>query len=437
MVEAAHKAGFNDDLEKTDPAPVAVTAPEVKPEIAAAEPEPATPAPQDAEDGYTLEEDGFVGARDLAAKLDANPALKAALPADVRNEIMANARLAEVGAAYRELFSSPAEAKIIHQTAQEHAAFAEAFSLVGQDTEKGTNAFISKLIEGSALRDADGNVVKNPDGSIRTDGTAKKFLDKVAERGIALLITKKVEALGDENVSAALDLVMESVGLRPSTAAQDADQDPVLTARKAELDAQEARIKAERETSVKEQTRQYNEALNGDLASLYDTEVGKLLGLATALDGFTKTAVEQRLEKEIRAAIKANTAYQMRRDRIRQQPAGPERRQKEVALAKEFFRDNLVRIAKPILHEAGVAVKGKVDARAAAQAARAENARSEVNGGQATQPAPRSGMTQNPAQQYQQALEAFKTQNGRAPSDDSELNIFMMLNAAKSKGFAA
>jgi len=42
-----------------------------------------------------FDEDGFVGAKDLAAKIDANEALKAALPEDMRNEIMANSRLAE------------------------------------------------------------------------------------------------------------------------------------------------------------------------------------------------------------------------------------------------------------------------------------------------------------------------------------------------------
>jgi hypothetical protein len=434
MVAAAEGKGFGKEKPAEAETPV-VTQPtsvdEKTPEEKAAE--AAAGAGQDEEEAYTLDEDGFVGAKDLAAKIEANAALKAALPEDVRNEIMANARLAEFGAAMREHFASPEEAQIISQSAQEYAGVIEAFQGVGADTQKGTTGLVQKILEMSALRNADGTPMKNDKGEYLTDGTAGKFFDTIFERKFGTLI-KKVEALGDENVTAALDLFMESVGLRPSTADKDQITDPALQARKTELDAQEARIKADSAASKQATWKAYNEAVSGDLASLYDGAVGKLLDSATALDAFTRGAVEKELESTIRNSIKTNTAYQMERKRIEAMSPTPERRQAEVALANRFFRTNLARIAKPIMEKAGIAVGKKVEARAAAQAARTENVRSEINGGAPTSVQPAGA--QNATQQREAIAAAMKAKTGRDPSE-SEINIEMMMAAARAKGIAA
>jgi hypothetical protein len=443
MVEAAKSKGFNDDLSAAPATPSTPAAEPTVAEPAKAEPAAtteATPAAQEDEPGYSLDEDGFVGAKDLAAKIEANPALKAALDQDTRNEILANARLAERGAAYEKYFASPAEAEIAVETAQTYAGFSEAFSQVSQDVEKGTTSFINKLIEGSALRDENGEIRRDEKGTILTDGTASKFLQTVGKRWLALNVVRKVEELaakGDENVKAALDLVMESVGLLPSTADKTTDSDPALAARKAELDAQEARLKAERETSTQAAQKEYTSTLNGKLQSLYETEVGSLLGLATGLDKFTRSAVEKQIETDFKAAIKNNAAYQSRRAQIRMKPASPARLAEEEALAKQFTRDNLPRIARPILREAGVAVKGKVESRQAAQAARAENARSEVNGGASLQPGARTTGSLSPQQEYAAAEASWRAANpGREPKG-SDITVHMMLQNPKLKGLAA
>lgn len=388
-------------------------------------------APQDSP--YSLDEENFTGARDLAGKIDANDALKIALPADLRNEIMANARLAERGAEYEKIFASPGEAQTVVQSAQEFAGYQEAFSMVGSDAEKGTTAMIHKLLEASALRDKDGNPQKRQDGSFVTDGTASKFLTTVANRWFGMNVVDKVKALGDENVQAALDLVMESVGMRPSTAAKTENQDPALDARKAELDAQEARLNQERQERSKADRQAFETARDTEITSAVEGEVKSLLDLATGLDEFTRTSVEEKLWDEIRSAIKSNTAYQMRRTRIQSQPMTAERRQQEVNLARQFMREHLARIARPILTKAGAIVEGKLQQRQAAQSARAQAARSEVGG--AAPPAPSAtGPNANPAQQIAQARDEFKRANGGKDPTDSELNIFMMLNHAKSRG---
>ena len=399
----------------------------------------AAPATQDTDD-YSFDEESPAGARDLAAELDAVAGLKDLLPKETRDKIMANARIAERLAPYEQIFASPEEAKVISETANEHASYAEAYSSISRDVEKGTSAFVAKLIEGSALRDADGNIRKDANGNVLTDGTAGKFLDKIFERGFALKVAKKVEALNDENVSAAFDLVMESVGLRPSTADQDQSQDPALAARKAELDAQEARIRTERQTASTEAYKQHQSAVDGESLSQFQTAMTGLLGQATALSTLEQSAVEGKINAAFSAALKrgnpASTAYYQRLDRIRQEPLSAARRGKEVALAAQFTRENLVRIAKPIFKEAGVSVGKKAEERAAAQAAREQAARSEVGGGRA--PAPAAVGTGDDAQIQARAVEAFKAANGgRAPEGEAETRIGMMLAHAKSRGIAA
>jgi hypothetical protein len=440
MVADAEAKGFGKEPVKpavAEPTTPVVADPAKKEEPAAGTEKKDAAATTTTEDApsYSLEEDGFIGARDLATKIDSNEALKAALPKDVRDEIMANARLAETLAPYRDKFSSPEEADVIIQTAQEFAGYSEAFSSISRDVEKGTTAMINKLIEGSALLDAEGKPRKDPTtGAILTDGTAGKFLSKVFERGLALNVINKVKALNDPNVEAALDLVMESVGLRASTATEDTNQDPALKAWKEALDAQEARIKAERETTAKETSTSYRTALDTDLTSLYDGERKALLDGATGLSKFERESVESRLDAAVVAARKKNVAYGERLRQIQQQPMSAERRQREVALAKQFLRENLVRIAKPILLEAGVTVGKKAEERAAAAAARAEGARSEVSGGTAT-----SAQPQNPGATYEQQRSAviadLKNKNGGKEPSDSEVSIALMMAAAARKGF--
>jgi hypothetical protein len=438
MVAAAAGKGFGVEEKKTDPEIPAVTQPtsvdEKTPEEKAAEAAAAAKTPQDEEESYTLDEDGFVGAKDLAAKIEANAALKAALPEDIRNEIMANSRLAEFGAAMREHFASPEEAKIISESAQEYAGVIEAFQGVNADVQKGTTGLVQKILEMSALRNPDGTPMKNDKGEYLTDGTAGKFFDTIFERKFAVAILQKVKALGDENVQAALDLVMESVGLRPSTADKDQITDPVLQARKTELDAQEARIRADRAEATKATWDTYDEAVKGDLADVATKGIESVLTAATALDAFTRGAVEKELESALKAAITTNTAYWMDRKKIEAMGPTAERRQKEIALAKRFLRDNLGRISRPIMEKAGIVVSKKAGERAAAQAARTESVRSEINGGAPTPIAPAGGA--NATQQREAIAAQLKAQTGKDP-DESDISIAIMMAAARSKGYAA
>src|SRR6185437_9068203 len=394
------------------------------------------------QDEYTFDEDGFTGARDLAAKIDAIEALKGALPDDLRGEIMANARIAEAMAPYREIFGSPEEAKRVAAGAQEFAGIQQIFSSIsGENVAQGTSDMINKMLELSALRDEDGNPRKRENGSYITDGTTTNFLNELYTRAFQTKFVRKIEAAiadekaknnGDSAIQAAFDLVMESAGLRPSTA-DKTQEDPTLAARKAELDQQQKAIDDQRKAAQQERVTAHTEALNTQLQSATDGAIEALLKSATGLNDFTKQATVTKLTKALKAAIRSNTAYQMEKDQLELRPVGAKRLGEEVALAKRFLRDNLARIAKPILAEAGVVITKKQAEKAAAQAAREQAARSDISGS-ATQPA--NVNPANPREAYNATRERLKQSLGREPSD-SEINVEMMMNLPGIRSRAA
>lgn len=431
MVQAAAAKGFAGT--QAQPEAAAATTPEapvVDPAAAeAAAAEAAAPVEQPATEGepehsYSLDQDGFVGARDLAAEIDGNEALKAALTPELRSKIMANARIAQEGAAFKEIFSSPEEARVISDTAKEFAGFQEAFvSITPDNVAQGTTELISKLLQASYRRDDDGNVLMR-DGKPVTDGTVGRFLAETSKRWFDHNIVQKVEAAKDESLSAALDLVMERAGLRPSTADQGQQVDPAIAAKQAELDRQLSEVRSQQEAARQESVKSYKSTLNTQLGQVWDDEMGKLLGLATGLSDFDRENVQAQLDKATRDAIRASTAYRREKDLLEMRPMGDKRRADEIALARKFLRTNLANIARPILAKAGVSVTAKAGARQEAQAAREQASRGEVRSGAAVQPMKAGQMT--PAQERASVTEALQQKLGRAP-DDSEVNQEMMI----------
>jgi len=386
-------------------------------------------------EGYNFDEDTFVGARDLAAKLDANPQLVAALPEDLRNEIMANARLAEQLAPYRGIFGSPEEAKLVAQTAQEFSGIQQIFSSIGEDVGKGTTSLLNKMLEMSALRDDEGNPRKRPDGSFITDGTTTKFLNELFDRKFNASIVKKIQDSGNEAAIAALDVVMESAGLRTSTADQG-QIEPELAARKAQLDAQQAEITRQTQAQKQEQVKNFTTARDSELQSLTTAEFDKLLAPATGLNDLTRSAVVAKLTKAVRDAVNANTSYMIEKRQLESQPMTPQRKGKEIALAARFFRNHLARIAAPVLAEAGISTSTRQASRAEAQAAREKAARGDVNGSAPATTA-KAGDTRDAVQSRQPFIDAFKSQNGGREPSDSEVNQAMMLAAWNTRRSAA
>lgn len=390
---------------------------------------------QQEEDSYSFDEDGFVGARDLAAKLDAIEALKGVLPDDLRNEILANARIAEQMSPYREIFGSPDEARVVAQAAQDYSSIQSTFQAITADNvAQGTSALLNTMLRLSAYKDENGQPRRRDDGTYITDGTTTRFLNELFDRKFNASIVKKIEASGDEAAKAALDLVMERAGLRPSTA-DNTNQDPTIAAERAKLAEERKQLSEQREADRQTAVKSYTDALNGDLNTLSQTAFDKLLSYSEkALDPVTKTVVLAKLSKAVKAAIKADSGYQIEKRALESQPMTAARRQKEVALAKRWMATKLTKVAKPILTEAGTTVTAKAAQKQEAQAARANAARGDVNGG--APGATRPTTAQTPQQQRTVVETALQQKLGRTPTDQ-EVNIEMMLNLPGIKNRAA
>lgn len=378
---------------------------------------------------YSFDEDGFTGAVDLAKKLDTIQGLDPA----VRNEILANARIAEQLAPYREIFGSPEEAKVVAQAAQDWTGVQTVFqSIAGDNVKEGTSSLINEMLKLSALRDDSGAPRRREDGTYITDGTTTRFFNEVVDRKLGHLASKYKD---DAALQAAVDLVMERAGMRPSTADNTTGQDPAIAQERARLADERKQFETQKENERKTSVKNYTEALGSDLKTTSETAFTTLLGKATGVrDDRHKASVIRDLSKAVKAAVEANPGYMLEKRGLEGRPMTAERRQQEVALAKRFLAAHLVRIATPILAAEGISLSKKAANQAATQTAREQASRGEVTGGAPGQQKPATA--QDPAAQRAQVIEAFKQKNGRAPSD-TEVLTEMMMNLPGIKNRAA
>ena len=115
--------------------------------------------------------------KELAGKIETDSALTAALDAnpELKNELFANARLAAETAQFKEVFGSPAEAKV---AAEGHAKFASISSrmLSIKDNDMATLApVMTEMLEASALRGPEGQLQYDAKGQLVTDGSVGRF----------------------------------------------------------------------------------------------------------------------------------------------------------------------------------------------------------------------------------------------------------------------
>lgn len=392
---------------------------------------PAAAGEGEEEEGYNFDEDGFTGAKDLATKLDGIENLDP----ELRNELLANARIAESLAPYRELFGSPEEAKVVAQAANEYSQAQSVFqSITPENVQQGTSDFLNLLLQMSALKDENGQPRRRENGTYITDGTTTRLLNELFDRKFNTSIVKKIEDSGDAAAIAALDVVMERAGLRASTA-DNTNVDPTIAAERAKLEADRKQFNEQQDAGRKAAVKSYNDRLNGELNTLSSGAFDKLLKSATGLDGLTKTAVITKLSKAVTSAIKADPSYQIEKRALQSQPMTEARLQKEKALANRWMNSSkFLRLAKPILSEAGITVSKKAAESKERQTARAEAARGDVGGSAPVAKPSAANMT--PQQAWNATAKALEQKLGRTPSD-SEVNIEMMLSNPKLKGRAA
>jgi len=358
---------------------------------ATAEPgEPATAEQPKTEDQQTPEAEGEadfddfapdptgIGPKDLAAKLAASPELKAAIDAnpEVRDMLFANARLAAKAKPYVDMFGSVEEAQAVQQGHQQFAQIRNLMGSVKRDDVQSTQAVINAMLDADAMRDEDGNPLKDENGQVVTAGNTGRFLRNFFGQTL-LAAEAAAKQSGDNEMLAAIDLLMERKGFRASSSAGEGEDEGL----KAERDAiaQERRQLDERKASEAQETQKAHDTRVYDqIDAALDKSVDSILERATGLTEFARKAAQRDIRAALRKAIQSSPAYQTELDAIERMPVGAKREKAHVALATRYIQAKLRNAALPILTEAGITLSKKAASQAATEAARAESARSEV-----------------------------------------------------------
>lgn len=342
-------------------------------EAAAAESTEEDPFPD-----FTLAEPTGFGPKTLAAALEADPTAAAALEKnpELKASIFANARKAERAMQYDEILGSPAEAKVV---VEGHNAF-NTVSIAMADVKDGDDASYyaatNALLAQTYVRDEDGNPVKNPDGTFQTDGTVGRYNKNVFRTQLDRLY-QEAEARNDEDAQAAIDILMERSGLRPSNAGNEEELSESLKAQKAEIDREKAALDQRRQTERQQDSDASDSRVVSSTDRVLDSSIQSILAKSSALDNFTRTKVDGDIRRGLNKAIRASNTYQAERRNIERRPLGPKREKDLIELNKRTIMEKLPSIARPILAEAGVSLAAKSTQRQSDQAAREAAARSE------------------------------------------------------------
>lgn len=352
----------------------------VKTETQATEQGQATEAEE--EDDFSPE--AALSPKSLAAKIGANVALKAALDAspDLKKELFANSRIAAKAQPLLDMFGSKEEAQIVLEG---HTAFSNIRDLLGavkRDDMASTQAVLNAMLEQDAMRDEEGNPMRDERGRLITGGNTGRFVRNLILRKM-LEVEQEANKTGDNDTLAALDHLMERIGLRAPSSAGQEELSEELKAQKAQIEQEQRQLDERKASDRKEAEKAHGERVFGKIEDALKGGIDKILSRATGLTPFTRNSVSRDIRASMAKVMKTNAAFQTELERVERMPIGAKREAAHVALAQRYIDGYLTNMARPILAQAGIALGKKAAQQKDTQAARAEATRSEVKGGTA------------------------------------------------------
>lgn len=376
------RMGLNADGSKKEDAGAADAAAAEEP--AAEEPAAATQAADAADDqnpfaDFTTDVDSPVGPQALSAKIDANPALKAALEKDpdLKNAVFANARRAERADKYDEIVGSPDEAQVAMSGYNTFNTLSDHMGAIEDGKFETLTPFFNALLEQTALRDENGQAVKNADGSFKTTGAVGRMVKTIFSERLAIL-EAKARAEGNDELLASLDTVMESAGLRAASSADEDGLSEEMKQEKASIAAERKALDEQKQAGFARDLEASDARVDSKTDTVLDSSIKAILDRATGLDSFSRGKVEGDMRKNLFKIIRNSTSYKNQRNTIERMPLGPKREAEVVRLNTRFVNDHLRKVAITTLAEAGISIEGKNAARQERQAARQTAAQSDA-----------------------------------------------------------
>jgi hypothetical protein len=368
-------------------------------------------------DDEEKQETAPVDPKALSAKIEADPALKAAIEANpaLKAEIFANSRIAARVDKYESIFANPEEAAVSHQMSETYGGLRNAMiELKGGDTQ-GTRGVIDAMLQAASLRNEDGSVAKNPDGTYKSDGTVGRFLSNAFDLRLSFL-EAEAKAANDEETLAALDTIKARSGKKGPASPGESEDD--LSDREKALVEENRRLQTEREQQANERLAAHDKAVESRCDRMIETNVNQFIERSTGLTDFNKGIVKTNIGADLVKAIQGNTRYQEELNLILRRPIGLAREKEEVALNAKWLAAKLPKIARARLAEAGAQVAASEKGKEAKQAARLEASRGETRAA-TSQTKPASTLTGQAL--MDQIYSEFRTKHGREPNTQEYL----------------
>lgn len=369
-------------------------------------------------DDEEKQETAPVDPKALSAKIEADPALKAAMEAnpELKAEIYANSRIAARVEKYESIFTNPEEAAVSHQMSETYGGLRNGMIELKPGDIQGTRGVIDAMLQAASLRNDDGSVAKNPDGTYKSDGTIGRFLSNAFDLRLDF-IEAEAKAANDEETLAALDTIKARSGKKGPTSPGESEDD--LSDREKALVEQNRQLQTEKEQQAADRLTAHDKAVESRCDRMIETNVNQFIDRSTGLTDFNKGIVKTNIGGDLVKAIQGNPRYQEELNLIMRQPIGLPREKAEVALNAKWLAAKLPKIARARLAEAGAQVAASEKGKEAKQAARIEAAKGETRTAMSpTRPA--SGLTGQAL--MDQIYTEFKSKNGgREPSTQEYL----------------
>lgn len=376
-----------------------------------------------------------VAPKDLAAALDAKPELKAMIDADpaLKSKLFANARRSEKLSEIEQYVRSPEEAKVLTETT---GAFNNLSDLMGSVTKgdlQSVGNFLTALVDQTILRDENGTPLLNSDGRPRTDGSVFRMASGLYELRHANL-RKQYEAEGNDEAVAAIDYLngLQGIGATPASRESEQGLSPELQRRAEKLAAGEKQLADKQQAARDQSAKDFKRSVALGRAEKFDGEVDTLLKASTGLGDFNREAVGGKIKDALKTFLKTDQAYQREVKALENKPQTDSTRNKLVEIAVRYMRNNLGRLAAPILAEAGAnamtqQAQQTADHDARAQASRGDGAARATQGPQAA--AKLEGQALN-----NHIIAEFVKTNGRQPSTQDIIAAAARYRLAANRG---
>lgn len=360
-----------------------------------------------------------IAPKDLAAALNASPELKAAIDANpaLKGQIFANARRSEKLTQIEQYVRSPEEAKVMQQTTGTFNNLSDLMGSIKTDDLSTVHNFLSALVGQTILRDENGEPIINPKtGKPQTDGSMFRMLTgayAVRHSNLRPMYEKE----GNEEAVAAIDLLNGLQGIGASPASRESEQglSPEQKAREDQISQRERALNEREQTGRAEAEKAFKRSVALGRAEKFDGELDSLIKASDGLKDFNRQAVRSSVMDGLKDFLRGDATYNAELRELERLPQTEATRNKLVEVTVRYMRNNLGRIAAPILAEAGAQAMTQQAVQTATHDARQKASRGEGAGASVTTP-------QAPAKLEGQQLtnhviQEFVASNGRQPEN--------------------